>query len=144
MLQLRYHIRVFIASPGDVAEERDAVGEVINELNLTSARLLGLWLEPVRWETHAFPAMGPDAQSIINAQIGDDFEIFIGLLGTKLARPLLARVPERLRSLSVLIAGINRTRRRSVFCSTLKMHQSHPCPSIRSRLVRSRVFAKAF
>ncbi len=40
-----WHLRVFVAAPGDLDDERAALEEVVDELNLTSARLLGVWLE---------------------------------------------------------------------------------------------------
>ena len=35
------------------------------------------------WETDTFPSIGKDAQSIINEQIGDDYDIFVGLMWTR-------------------------------------------------------------
>jgi hypothetical protein len=73
MVHLAKRIRVFVASPSDVQEERDSVAHVINELNLTLSALLpkeGAMLEFVRWETHAHPAAG-DIQTSIHSQIGD-------------------------------------------------------------------------
>jgi len=51
-------IRIFVASPGDVQNERDQLGQVVQELNSTLSALVperGLMLELVRWETHAHP-----------------------------------------------------------------------------------------
>ena len=82
-----WHLRVFVAAPSDLDDERAALEEVITELNLTSARILGVWLELVSWQTHAFPAIGSDAQAIINTQIDDAYEIFVGLLWSKIGTP---------------------------------------------------------
>ena len=59
-------LKVFVASPDDVSAERDQLEDVINELNLTIGKTLGLRLELVRWETNAFPGMGIDSQEVIN------------------------------------------------------------------------------
>ncbi len=59
-------LRVFVASQSDVQEERERLEEVIKDLNLGIAREKGLVLELVRWETHAWPAMGEDAQEVVN------------------------------------------------------------------------------
>src|SRR5688500_12688313 len=80
-------LTVFVASPGDVAQEREAVAEVISEFNSTWGRRLGVFLEVVRWETHSFPAAGTDAQSVINEQIGDEYDIFIGILWKRFGSP---------------------------------------------------------
>ncbi len=59
-------LRVFVASPSDVKEERERLKDVIEDLNLGIAREKGLVLELVRWETHTWPAMGEDAQEVVN------------------------------------------------------------------------------
>lgn len=73
-------LTVFVASPSDVDEERNRLEEVIRELNIAWARELGIRLDLVRWETHAYPSFGEDPQAVINAQIPDDFDLFIGLM----------------------------------------------------------------
>ena len=75
-------LRVFVASPGDVIVERQALVKVISELNMTLAVLApekGIVLELVRWETHAAPGLGDDAQDVINRDILD-FDLFIGVM----------------------------------------------------------------
>ena len=76
-------IRVFVASPDELAEERRLLEEVVNELNLTWGDTLGVRLELVKWETHAYPNFGADAQDVIDGQIGDNYDIFVGILWTK-------------------------------------------------------------
>lgn len=45
--------RVFIASPGDVAKERQIAREVVLSLSHRLGTYGGFVLEPVGWETHA-------------------------------------------------------------------------------------------
>jgi hypothetical protein len=72
-------LSVFVASPDDVADERECLEGVIRELNLQwTSRCVRL--ELVRWETHVYPGVGSDPQQVINEQIGDDYDIFLGLL----------------------------------------------------------------
>ncbi len=75
-------IRVFVASPGDVQPERDAVDEVVEELNATWASR-PYRLEVIRWERNARPGVGSDAQGVINEQIQDDYDIFLGVLWSR-------------------------------------------------------------
>jgi len=79
-------IRVFIASPGDVGQERDVVSLVIAEINRTFGNPFGVQLEPVRWETHAWPDVGADAQDVINNQIGE-FDILVGVMWRRFGSP---------------------------------------------------------
>lgn len=72
-------LRIFIGSPGDVGEERDLVSLIVEELRRTVARLVSIELETVRWETHAWPALGDDAQDVINREIGD-YDVFVGIM----------------------------------------------------------------
>ena len=73
-------LRVFAASPNDVAEERAILEDVVRELNIVWSKNLGIYLELIKWETHAFPGIASDAQALINEQIADDYDVFIGIM----------------------------------------------------------------
>ena len=62
---------VFLASPGDVPNERRYVQEVVDELNRTVASARGIVLQVVSWENDAFPGYGMDAQALLNVQIAE-------------------------------------------------------------------------
>jgi Domain of unknown function (DUF4062) len=82
-------IRVFLASPGDVALEREAARRVIDETQRTVAPALGIRIEIVGWDTHAFPAFGGDPQSLINQQIAEmaEYDLFVGILWNRIGTP---------------------------------------------------------
>jgi hypothetical protein len=80
-------IRVFVSSPSDVNAERDVVARVVSELNAVWSEVLCLDVEVIRWETHGYPARGADPQAIINDQLGDDYDIFIGILWSRFGTP---------------------------------------------------------
>jgi len=80
-------LTVFVASPSDVDEERNCLEEVIRELNTAWARELSIRLDLVRWETHAYPSFGEDPQAVINQQIPDDYDLFIGLMWYRFGTP---------------------------------------------------------
>jgi hypothetical protein len=88
--------RVFVASPGDVAEERDRLEQAIELVN-GIADLDGYQLALWRYESHADPGLGRDRQSVISEQIGD-IDIFVGILwsriGTQTADALSGTVQE--------------------------------------------------
>ncbi len=79
-------LRIFIASPSDVAEERDIVSFVVSELRRTVGNALKVELETVRWETHSWPDIGDDAQDVINQQIGE-YDIFVGIMWKRFGTP---------------------------------------------------------
>jgi hypothetical protein len=85
--------RLFNASPGDVAEERTALAEiVVPELRriLSAFAAVGsgqeIELEAIRWETHSWPDVGADAQDVINKQLSD-FDIFVGIMWRRFGTP---------------------------------------------------------
>jgi hypothetical protein len=78
---------VFVASPSDVQDERTRLEEIVRELNLTWSRRLGMRFDLVRWETHAYPAAGADPQAVINEQIPDDYDLFIGIMWCRYGTP---------------------------------------------------------
>jgi hypothetical protein len=79
--------RVFIASPSDCGEERRIAPEVIAEWNAMNSWATGVILEPVMWETHAYPAVGGRPQEIINRQLVTRCDILIGAFWTGLGTP---------------------------------------------------------
>ena len=82
-------LKVFVASPGDVRKEREALVKVISELNQTLTILApekGLALELIRWETHVAPGLGEDAQDVVNRQL-PDYDIFIGIMWQRFGTP---------------------------------------------------------
>ena len=87
MPKQRTVLTIFVASPDDVAVEREILKDVVRELNLTWSSSLGIQLDLVEWTTHARPGIGLDPQSVINQQLGDDFDIFIGIMWTRFGSP---------------------------------------------------------
>jgi len=87
MAKTQTTIRVLIASPGDLEEERAILREVISELNDTWANTTGIRLEAMGWESHATPGIGIDAQDVINQSFNDDYDIFVGVLWTRFGTP---------------------------------------------------------
>lgn len=82
-------LRVFVASPSDVGDERRAVEPVITEINQTIGRRMGLVLDLVRWETDVYPGVasgGP--QTVINTQVAaEDCDIVIGIFWRRFGTP---------------------------------------------------------
>jgi hypothetical protein len=80
-------VRVLIASPSDVPEERDRVESTIHRWNADHAQASGVVLLPVRWEAHATAEIGNRPQAIINRQLVDDSDIIVGVFWTRLGTP---------------------------------------------------------
>lgn len=79
---------IFIASPSDLEEERAAIEEVTKELNLTFGFKQNIVIELLKWETNSAPGISTShPQQLINEDIGNNYDIFIGLLWKKFGTP---------------------------------------------------------
>jgi len=83
-------IRVFIGSPDDVAEEREAAVQVIHEWNASHSLNQRTLIEPVRMETHAQAALGDHPQTIINGQLLDRCDFLIAIFWSRLGTPTVS------------------------------------------------------
>lgn len=79
--------QVMIASPGDVAGERQVIRDTIHEWNAVNARDRAMVLLPVGWETHAAPEMGDRPQAIINRRLLSDCDLLVAVFWTRLGTP---------------------------------------------------------
>ena len=82
-------LRVFLASPSDVAEERAALTRLVQDINDVLTFLAPerrLTLELVSYETHAYPDLGAP-QEVIDRQIPLDYDIFIGVMWKRCGTP---------------------------------------------------------
>lgn len=73
------NIKIFLASPSDVTDERNTVTDVVEDLQLTLGKSKSVHIELIKWETHVNPSIGIDAQDVINNQIGE-YSIFVGVM----------------------------------------------------------------
>lgn len=82
-------IRVFVASPGDVNDERDGLIDIIREINQTGsfADDAGLFFELLDWRTHAIPMMGRPEDIILDQIPVNKWDIFIGIMWSKFGTP---------------------------------------------------------
>lgn len=79
--------RILIASPADVAEERDIAVRIIQEWNDLNSAERELVLLPVRWETHSAPEYGRRPQEVINRQVVDQCDFLVGIFWTRVGSP---------------------------------------------------------
>jgi hypothetical protein len=80
-------LSIFLASPGDVCDERARVDAFVDEWNSLWSEDTGVHLRLLRWETHAYPAIGADGQDVINTQLGEDYDVFLGIMWKRFGTP---------------------------------------------------------
>ncbi len=89
-------LRIFLASPSDVAEERLRVHDIATALNRTGnvADQLGLTLEVLDWHTHVAPLMGRPEDVILQQLPTETWDIFVGILWLRFGAPTGALDPQ--------------------------------------------------
>ncbi|KAF3982247.1 MAG: hypothetical protein HFP78_02615 [Methylococcales symbiont of Hymedesmia sp. n. MRB-2018] len=79
--------KCFIASPSDTKKERHICDKVFNEINNTIGEAFDFRVESVKWEEDTIPNFGKAPQQIINEQLLNNFQLFIGIMFTKFGTP---------------------------------------------------------
>ena len=75
--------RILIASPSDVAEEREITSRLIQNWNDVNSFSKKIVLLPLKWETHSSPTYDIRPQEAINSQLVDSADLVIGLFWAK-------------------------------------------------------------
>lgn len=84
MAGTRQFVKVFLGSPGDLAEERKVAKAVVEDFNSQLADALGYQIELVGWED-TLPGVGRP-QAIINRDL-DGCDLFVGMLWKRWGTP---------------------------------------------------------
>ena len=85
-VQMARIIRVFVSSPGDVAEERKVLSEIVDSINRTDGQVGGFRLELFRWEDDVVPQIGPKPQQVVDGQM-TAYDIYLGIMSTRFGMP---------------------------------------------------------
>ena len=80
-------VKVMIASPSDVAQERRLMRDVIQEWNVIHAEDRNIVLMPVGWETNSSPDMGDRPQAILNKQLLTTCDLLVAVFWARLGTP---------------------------------------------------------
>jgi hypothetical protein len=75
--------KCFISSPSDTEKEREICEQIFAEINESLGKAYNFRIESLRWENDVRPGFGVDGQDVINEQIGNDFELFIGIMNKR-------------------------------------------------------------
>lgn len=78
---------IFLASPGDVAQERKAAREIIQEWNKVNSYAKKIVLLALGWEEDAVPAMGDGPQGVINEQLLKRADLLVGIFWMRIGTP---------------------------------------------------------
>ncbi len=86
--QFRHQLSIFVASPGDVRDERERVHRIVEEMNQPDALAdqYGLTLQVLDWR-NAIPGAGQPEAVILDQLQLESWDIFIGVLWHRFGSP---------------------------------------------------------
>src|SRR5258708_7910867 len=84
MVENRRIVKVFLASPGDLVEERKAARSATDEVNSIFAHELGFQIDLVGWEVRVAAVGRP--QALINRDL-ERCELFVGMIWRRWGTP---------------------------------------------------------
>lgn len=80
-------IEIFLSSPSDVQVERDIVKSIIQEWNQRRGRDSSCMFSLLTWEDSVTSELENDGQDSINSQIGDTYDVILGLMWGRFGSP---------------------------------------------------------
>ena len=96
--------KLFVASPSDLEAERREIPRIIDRINGSFGLRWNIFVQVVMWETSVHSGIGEDAQDVINRQVPEDYDIFLGMfwnrVGTKTKRAESGTLEEYERALN--------------------------------------------
>lgn len=98
-------VAVMVASPGDVAAERDAIRTALWDFNDLHAHALRVMLLPVLWETHSRADLGAHPQELLDQQIVDGADVVVGVFWTRIGSLLPDGTPATVHELERVVAA---------------------------------------
>jgi len=80
-------VSIFLSSPSDVKEDRSRIVSIIQAWNQRNGRERSLFFNVLTWEDFVAPAIGESGQEVVNEQVGDDYDIFLGVMWSRFGTP---------------------------------------------------------
>ena len=75
-------LRIFVSSPGDCAQERALLDEVVERINKSELDRSGILLRTFAWEHDVVPRIGPPPQGVVDEQT-PLCDIYIGIMSAR-------------------------------------------------------------
>lgn len=80
------NLDLIIASPSDVEKERKLIKPCVEAWNRNHSKDYGIKFNPIMWEDLA-PGIGARSQEVINEQLFQDPDVFLGILWSRIGTP---------------------------------------------------------
>lgn len=80
-------LTVFVSGPSEAEAEKAALRTVLADLGEVLEKTHKVTLRLIGWPGSVRPGVGPDPQSVINRQVSDEYDIYVGVLGSRFGQP---------------------------------------------------------
>ncbi len=80
-------ITIFLSSPGDLEEERKIIAKEVNKLSTVLRGSYNVEIKLLTWLNDTYSSIGSSGQDVINKLIGDEYDIYLGMVADKLGTP---------------------------------------------------------
>lgn len=80
-------LTIFVSGPTGTESEKSALRVVAEEISRRLEKTHNVTLRVIGWPEDVRPGIGVDVQSEVSRQIGDSFDIYVGLLGPRFGTP---------------------------------------------------------
>ena len=87
MARTLHQLTIFVSGPSTVEAEKAALRVIVEEVSRRSEKTRAVTLRVVSWPDNIRPGVNADPQSEIGHQIGSDYDIYIGILGSRFGTP---------------------------------------------------------
>ena len=87
MARVLHQLTIFVSGPSRVDAEKAALRAVVKEINRRSEKTLAVTLRVVGWPDDIRPGVNTDPQSEVGHQVGSNFDIYVGVLGSHFGTP---------------------------------------------------------
>jgi ubiquinone/menaquinone biosynthesis C-methylase UbiE len=79
-------IRVFVSSPNDVSKEREALDDVVEDINRADGQTKKFVVQLFKWEKNVIPQIDETPQGVVDRQT-PDCDVYLGILRTRFGTP---------------------------------------------------------
>lgn len=83
----KIQIKVFLASPMDLEQERAQFQSVLKSINENEGASLNAEFVLLCWENNTHPGLNEDAQAVVNRQLRSDYDVFVCLFRDRIGTP---------------------------------------------------------
>jgi hypothetical protein len=87
MASLKLEFKILLSSPSDLSDERRIASEVVTEISSTWGNPNSVTLKLLSWENDVTPGFASEPQEVINDQLGDSWDIYLGIMHARFGTP---------------------------------------------------------